>query len=124
MRWATTETDRGGMAEAEIDGADITSWEAFHTVSAKTLGFPNFYGRNMDAWIDCLTYLYEGDGMSRFKLDQGEALTIRVSNARVWRQQAPETLDAFVDCTAFVNQRYVTTGRAPPVRLVFCSDRA
>lgn len=33
----------------------IVGWESFHDVFAETLGFPAFYGRNMDAWIDCMT---------------------------------------------------------------------
>jgi len=33
----------------------ITDWASFHDVFMHTLGFPDFYGRNMDAWIDCMT---------------------------------------------------------------------
>ena len=112
------------MAQANIDGAHVTGWEAFHSVCAAEFGFPEFYGRNMDAWIDCLTYLYDGDGMSRFTLEPGELLRIGVVNAARWRRQAPETLDALVDCTAFVNQRYLATGQAPPLHLVLCADAA
>ena len=112
------------MAEAHIDGAQITSREAFHSVCAAEFGFPEFYGRNMDAWIDCLTYLHDRDGMSRFTLQPRELLTIRVVSVERWRQQSPETLDAFVDCTAFVNQRYVAMGEAPPLCLIVCSDAA
>jgi hypothetical protein len=35
----------------------ITDWESFHSVFKQALGFPDFYGRNMDAWNDCMTYL-------------------------------------------------------------------
>ena len=35
--------------------SQITDWETFHDTFAQALGFPGFYGRNMDAWIDCLT---------------------------------------------------------------------
>jgi len=33
----------------------ITDWPSFHDVFHETLGFPKFYGRNMNAWIDCMT---------------------------------------------------------------------
>jgi RNAse (barnase) inhibitor barstar len=33
----------------------IIDWTSFHDVFQHTLGFPDFYGRNMDAWIDCMT---------------------------------------------------------------------
>ena len=40
-----------------IDTARINDWDSFHTIFAEAFGFPGFYGRNMDAWIDCLTSL-------------------------------------------------------------------
>ena len=38
----------------EIDTARITDWGTFHDVFAEAFGFPDFCGRNMDAWIDCI----------------------------------------------------------------------
>ncbi len=37
----------------------ITDWETFHAECARVFGFPQFYGRNMNAWIDCLSYLHD-----------------------------------------------------------------
>ena len=34
----------------KIPTEQITDWETFHTVFAEILGFPDFYGRNMNAW--------------------------------------------------------------------------
>ena len=45
------------MPIVRIDASRITSWDTFHDVFAKDFGFPDFYGRNMDAWIDCMTCL-------------------------------------------------------------------
>ena len=33
----------------------IVDWASFHDVFQHILGFPDFYGRNMNAWIDCMT---------------------------------------------------------------------
>jgi Barstar (barnase inhibitor) len=33
----------------------IIDWNSFHDVFSELLGFPEFHGRNMNAWIDCLT---------------------------------------------------------------------
>ena len=38
-----------------IDGDRIVDWDTFHNVFTEAFGFPGFYGRNMNAWIDCLT---------------------------------------------------------------------
>jgi RNAse (barnase) inhibitor barstar len=45
------------MAIVRIDGTKITDWASFHIVCKEAFGFPSFYGENMDAFIDCLTYI-------------------------------------------------------------------
>ena len=44
------------MPVVSIPTNRIADWASFHDVFAETLGFPSYYGRNMDASIDCLTY--------------------------------------------------------------------
>lgn len=107
------------MARAHLDGGGITDWEAFHTQSAEAFGFPSFYGRNMNAWIDCLTYVREGDGMSRFVLGPEEPLVIEIVGADVFQKQAREIFAAFVECIAFVNRRHVAEGEKPALHVVF-----
>jgi len=49
----------------------ITDWPSFHDVFQETLGFPKFYGRNMNAWIDCMTSIdTPEDGLSGAELPQ------------------------------------------------------
>ncbi len=55
-----------GMPIVDVAMAGITDWGTFHDTFAQALGFPDFYGRNMNACIDCLTY--EDDGMTAFLL--------------------------------------------------------
>jgi len=38
-----------------IDGKHIKSEEDFHSVLARELDFPDFYGQNLDALWDCMT---------------------------------------------------------------------
>ncbi len=83
------------------------------------MGFPDFYGMNMDAWIDCLTYLDEDDGMSRFHLAQGEVLQIEVTDTETFKARVPDVFDALVECCAFVNRRYIESGKQPALSLVF-----
>ncbi|GEM_PF-6326916 len=52
----------------------ITDWDSFHAVFKKAMGFPSFYGTNMDARIDCMRDVYEDTGMSRILLEPGEVL--------------------------------------------------
>lgn len=105
------------MAEVVLDAQLITDWESFHAECKRAFGFPPFYGGNMNAWIDCLTYLYEDDGMSRFVLQRGEQLHIRVWNTEALRRHEPEILQALVECTAFTNRRYRDVGEPPALVL-------
>ena len=105
------------MALARLNGSAISDWDNFHTACAAEFGFPDFYGRNGNAWIDCLSYISEGDGMSRFVLKPGEVLHIEVVDSASLRQRAPEILDALVDWTAAVNSRFTQSSDEPRLRL-------
>lgn len=101
-----------------IDGGVITDWEAFHTISAAEFGFPEFYGRNMNAWIDCLTYIRGGDGMSRFRLGPHRHLVIQVHDSSLLRSQARDIFEALLDAVAAVNQRQSGVGEEPALLLL------
>ena len=75
----------------------------------------------MNAWIDCLTYLDEGDGVSRFHLAEGEALDIEVSDSEAFKYRLPEIYDALVECSSIVNERSVEAGKPPVLSLIFFS---
>ena len=107
------------MATVRLDTSWITDWNSFHTTCCEAFGFPEFYGMNMNAWIDCLTYLDEGDGMSRFHLAPDETLKIQVSDTKSFNSRVPEIFDALVECSASVNQRHVEAGKSPLLSLVF-----
>jgi len=103
------------MISVRLDTSDINDWDSFHLKCKEVFGFPDFYGMNMDAWIDCLTYVREGDGMSRFHLAENEMLDIEVTDLIKFKSRVPEIFDALVECSAFVNSRY----QKPVLALVF-----
>lgn len=110
------------MATARLNTQSISNWHSFHEVCKQAFGFPDFYGKNMNAWIDCLTYLDEGDGMSRFHLAEGEILSIEIPGAESFNCRLPEIFKALIDCTAAVNRRYLESGRQPVLSLVLLLD--
>ena len=107
------------MANVRLDTKQIYDWESFHKLCKKQFGFPDFYGMNMNAWIDCLAYLDEGDGMTYFHLAKGETLNIEVSDTEDFNSRLPEVFDALVECSAFVNRRYVEDAKSPVISLLF-----
>ena len=107
------------MTIVRLPTAAITDWVSFHQICKETFGFPTFYGRNMNAWIDCLTYLDEGDGMSRFHLQSGERLDVEVLETRDFITRVPEIVAGLIEGVAAVNQRHIEDGKAPMIALVF-----
>jgi RNAse (barnase) inhibitor barstar len=103
-----------------LESKRITDWDSFNSVFAETLGFPDFYGRNMDAWIDRMSSLDDaGAGMSRLTVLPGELFHLEVADAKDFQQRLPEIFEAFIDCTAFVNRRRTDEDK-PPVYHWFC----
>ena len=100
-----------------IDGNQITDWDSFHDVFARLLGFPVFYGRNMNAWIDCMTSLdAPGDGMTTIHGDAADPVVLHVVDA----SSIPVDLfDALTECAGFVNWRRIEIGQPAILALSF-----
>jgi RNAse (barnase) inhibitor barstar len=97
----------------------ITDWPSFHDVFQRVLGFPDFYGRNMDAWIDCMTSVdAPADGLTKVTVRPGELLVMRIDNALNFRRRCPEQFEALIECCAFVNFRRTDVGHAPVLALL------
>ena len=105
------------MPTVTLDGATITDWDAFHAQSRQIFGFPEFYGSTMDAWIDCLSYLRDDDGMSSIRLAPGAVLQIDILHAEAWRVAQPDILEEVIYCIAGINERYEDYGETPALRL-------
>ena len=95
------------MAQVRLNSDVITDWPSFHAECQHALGFPDFYGANMDAWIDCMSSLQDEDGMIGVRLEPDELLLLEVPRVEDLRARLPEVVSALVECTAFVNrERY------------------
>ena len=95
------------MKEIQIDTSKIHDWPSFHKIFKDVFGFPDYYGANMDAWIDCMSYLNDPlSGMSKITLEPGESLTIKLFRTADFMKRCPEQFMSLVECSAFVNQRF------------------
>ncbi len=112
------------MARVRLNSDKIADWQSFHQSCKEAMGFQDFYGMNMNAWIDCLSDLYKDTGMTRFRLSEGEAVHIEGTDTESFKSRLPEILDALIECSAFVNQRYVEDSKLPPISQVFLSKSA
>jgi RNAse (barnase) inhibitor barstar len=105
------------MLIVNIAMSEINDWETFHDTFAEALGFPDFYGRNMNAWIDRLTY--EDDGMSAFPVEPGDVLALQLQDCNDFRVRCQEIYEALIDAAAFVNWRRIEQGDRPILALLF-----
>jgi hypothetical protein len=108
------------MPVVRIPTQRIVDWNTFHDVFAEALGFPDFYGRNMAAWVDCLTYADEDDGMRSITVPpNGEVLTLQLEGAADLKRRCPDLYDAIIESAAFVNWRRIEIGAGPILALSF-----
>jgi hypothetical protein len=98
------------MTEVTIDLSLIKDWDSFHAQFAEALGFPAFYGNNMNAWIDCMSDLSSNGtaGMTRVKVPRGEDLILALRGSEDFSRRWPELYAALLASTAQVNRRKLT----------------
>jgi RNAse (barnase) inhibitor barstar len=103
-----------------FDLSRISDRESFHQVFKEELGFPEFYGRNMDAWIDCMTSLdCPEDGLSTVFVDKDGILVLHLEDAEDFKQRCPDLFQHLVECAAFVNWSRIEAGSSAVLALSF-----
>jgi hypothetical protein len=103
----------------KIDLSEINDGESFHGVFIEAMGFPEFYRRNMDAWIDCMSYIDDPEaGMSSLTVKPGETLEIELQGTEKLISIRAKIFQEFLLCTAFVNQRFIETGSQTRIALI------
>lgn len=105
---------------ATIDCDEIVDWPSFHRTFKEVMGFPDFYGCNMDAWIDCLTSLDDPeDGMTTIHAPPNGCVVLVLRNVKSFTERCPEQYAAIQDCAAFVNWRRLEIDEPPVLMLSF-----
>jgi len=103
-----------------IDATRIRDWDSFHAVFSEAMGFPEFYGANMSAWVDCMTSLDDpADGMTTQHVSPGAVLTLQIDGVDDFASRCPEQYEALIECSAFVNWRRIEQGAPAVLALSF-----
>lgn len=101
-----------------IKASGIYDWDSFHDVFQEAFEFPEFYGRNMDAFVDCLTYLDEPEtGMTRFIISPGEVFVLTLQGADDLKVRLPDVYMALVESLDSVNKRRIEVGKPAVISL-------
>jgi hypothetical protein len=108
------------MVIVALETTRITDWATFHDVFAEQFGFPDFYGRNMNAWIDCMGYLSSPQaGMSTIHTMGDGPVVLQLEDVDDFATRCPEQYAAIIECSAFVNWRLVRDGHQPVLAISF-----
>ena len=108
------------VSKVSIDCSEIRDWDSFHDVFARAFGFPDFYGRNRAAWIDCMTSLdAPEDRMTEVHCSPGIVLTMELRNVVEFRERCPDQYAGLIECSAFVNYPRIDVGESAVIALSF-----
>ena len=99
------------MRTVYIDTAAIKDRPSFHTTFQEALGFPGFYGKNMDAWIDCMSAIDDPEAeLSAVTVAPGELLMLELADSLELAARRPDIWQDLIEGVTFVNQRRVDAG--------------
>ncbi len=105
--------------EVKVDFSKIKNWETFHEEFSEIMGFPDFYGKNNNAWIDCMSYIDDKEaGMSKIIVEPGESLDIVVLGTEKAIESAAEVFLGFMEIVSDVNQRFIESGTQTRLNVV------
>lgn len=105
----------------DIRTASITNWKNFHKYFKDLFGFPEFYGNNMNAWIDCMSSIdspQHGMCMKIF-VNPGETVTLNLKRAMEFKSRDRELYDAIIESAAFINRSRIEQGKQPVLIISF-----
>lgn len=108
----------------KLDTGPIIDWETFHDVFQEVFGFPGFYGRNMSAWIDCMTCLDDPSAETgKVHVPAEGIVTLQIEHTDDFARRCPEQYEAIIECAAFVNWRRIENGDPAILALSFVRNR-
>jgi RNAse (barnase) inhibitor barstar len=94
----------------KIPTKQVADWDSFHATLTEAFAFPDFYGRNGNAFIDCL--IYDDDQMSIEPPAPGGILAIELEDSVDFFARCTEQFEALVAWIAAVNDQRKESGRS------------
>ena len=98
--------------------AQISDRESFHDVFARVLGFPQYYARNMDAWVELVSTI-DTASATAIQVGRKGVLTLALDGAEGFRVEHPDLWDELIDSAGSVNFRRIVRGEPAVVALAY-----
>lgn len=98
-----------------LNFSSIKTIEELYDELAINLGFPDFFGRNVDAVIDCMFGVrYPEEGMTKVNISEDGYLSLNIKN---FSSADIKLKDLIVYIVEFVNYKYHFKGLEPAILL-------
>ncbi len=94
------------MTRISVNGASIVNWPSFHDEFSRAFRFFDGYGRNRDAWIDCMTNLHGPKATSGLRLPTGASIEIVLNDSATVAKSYPEIFAELLRLVRYANNLY------------------
>lgn len=109
-----------GNLAVPIEGSKIHDEQSLHELFYNVFGFPGWYGHNWNAWIDCMDCLDDpASGMTSVNVQTGHVVVLQIDNQQAFKTACPDTYDALIERSAWVNWSRMKEGLEPVLALSF-----
>ncbi|MDX5631075.1 MULTISPECIES: barstar family protein [unclassified Brenneria] len=98
-----------------LNFSSIKTMDELYDELAFKFGFPDFFGRNIDAVIDCIFGIrYPDEGMTKINISENGYLSLNIKNFSGADEKVKEAIIFIIE---FVNYKYQFKGREPAILL-------
>jgi RNAse (barnase) inhibitor barstar len=94
------------LTRISVNGATIVDVSSFHDEFSRAFRFFDGYGRNRDAWIDCMTDLHGPKALSSLRLPAGESIEIVLKDSATMANSYPEIFAELLRLVRYANNLY------------------
>ncbi len=102
--------------ELFIDFKDVNTLDKMHEKLKQAFGFPDFYGANVNALIDCLGDIrYPEYGMSELTIGENEILNLTIKN---FPYNDELIMNNFFYAIRWVNAKAILNEVSPSIHLI------
>jgi RNAse (barnase) inhibitor barstar len=84
----------------------MVDWPSFHDEFSRAFRFFDGYGRNRDAWIDCMTDLHGPNALSGLRLPAGEPIEIVLKDSATMGKSYPQIFAELLRLVRYANNLY------------------
>jgi RNAse (barnase) inhibitor barstar len=94
------------LTRISVNGATIVDGPSFHDEFSRAFRFVDGYGRNREAWIDCMTDLHGPNALSDLRLPAGESIEIVLKGSAAMAKSYPAIFAELLRLVRYANNLY------------------